>query len=179
MRLIQTLVFTLFALPGALAAPQDSPIAATAILPVVTANALDRQKVTLPGDFAAPFNLLILFFQRDQQAVVDGWVPVAAAAADPRLQTWLLPISQPENGLYQWWLNASFRSGLAATEPRRYTVPLYVDKPRFLRSLQVASEQEVSVLLTDKAGHVLWRSAGPVSESKKASLIEFLSKTGH
>jgi hypothetical protein len=179
MRLIQTLVFTLFALPGALAAPQDSQVAATAILPVVTATALDRQKVTLPGDFAAPLNLLILFFQRDQQPVVDGWVPVVAAAADPRLQIWLLPISPRENGLYQWWLNASFRSGLAATEPRHYAVPLYVDKPKFLRSLQVASEQEVSVLLTDKAGHVLWRSAGPVSESKKASLTNFLSKTGH
>ena len=176
MRLIQTLVFTLFALPGALAAPQDSQIASTAVLPTVTATALDRQKVTLPGDFASPFNLLILYFQRNQQGVVDGWVPAAAA---PQLQTWLLPISQRENGLYQWWLNASFRSGLAATEPRHYTVPLYVDKPKFLRSLQIASEQEVSVLVTDQAGHVLWRSGGPVSESKKASLNSFLSKTGH
>ena len=47
-----------------------------AVLPPVTAYALDRAKVTLPADFAAPLNLLILSFQRDQQSVVEGWLPV-------------------------------------------------------------------------------------------------------
>jgi hypothetical protein len=176
MRLIPTLAFTLFALTGALAAPQNSQVAPAPVLPSITATALDRQKVTLPGDFTRPFNLLILFFQRDQQAVVDGWATATTTAADPRLQTWLLPISQRENGLYQWWLNASYRSGLTASEPRRYTVPLYVDKHSFLGSLQVAGEQEVAVLVTDKAGHVVWRSSGPVTDNKKADLAGFLSK---
>ena len=75
MRLLRTLAFTLFALPCALAAPQNqSPPAA--VLPPVTAYALDREKVTLPADFTAPLNLLILSFQRDQQSEVDGWLPV-------------------------------------------------------------------------------------------------------
>jgi hypothetical protein len=177
MRLIPTLAFTLFALPCALAAPQNPQVAPAAVLPTVTATALDRQKVTVPEAFTRPFNLLILFFQRDQQAVVDSWAVAMASAPDPRLQTWLLPISQRENGLYQWWLNASFRGELTASEPRRYTVPLYVDKRQFLGSLQVATEQEVAVLVTDKAGHVVWRSAGPITDSKKADLASFLSRT--
>jgi hypothetical protein len=176
MRLIPTLAFTLFALPCALAAPQNSQVAPAAVLPSVTATALDRQKVTLPDAFARPYNLLILFFQRDQQAVVDGWAVATASTADPRLQTWLLPISQRENELFQWWLNASFRGGLTPSEARRYTVPLYVDKRRFLGSLQVSNEQDVAILVTDKAGHVVWRSTGPVTEGKKADLAAFLSK---
>jgi hypothetical protein len=55
---------------------------------------------------------------------------------------------------------------------------LYVDKARFLRALQVSSEKEVVLLLTDKTGHVLWRTTGPVSDSKKAALSGFASSVG-
>jgi hypothetical protein len=174
MRLLRTLGFILFAVPCALAAPQNSPVPSPAVLPRVTAYALDRAKVTLPTDFASPLNLLILSFQRDQQSVVDGWLPQLTASSTPSVQPWLLPISPQENGLYRWWLNASLRSSLPASQPRRYTVPLYVNKAQFLRSLQVGSEREVVLLLTDKTGRVLWRAAGAVNDSKLAALTSFL-----
>ena len=172
MRLLPTLVLALFVLPSALAAPQNSETSPP-VVPTVTAYALDRAKITIPKDFAAPWNLLILSFQRDQQPVVDGWI---TAVPGPRAQTWWLPISARENGVYRWWLNASLRGSLAASQPRRYTVPLYVNKPQFLKSLQISSEQEVVVLLTDKSGRVLWRTAGANNDSKKAELSSFLEK---
>jgi hypothetical protein len=179
MRLLRTLAFTLFIVPCALAAPQNSQVSSAAVLPSVTAYALDRAKVTLPKDFAVPLNLLILSFQRDQQSVVDGWLPQLTASSTPSVQPWLLLVSPPENGLYRWWLNASLRSSLPASQPRRYTVPLYVNKGRFLQSLQVSSEQEVVLLLTDKTGHVLWRAAGPVTDAKLAGLSSFLKSAPH
>ena len=173
MRLLQTLAF--FTFSCALAAPQNpSP---SAFLPSVTAYALDRGKVTLPADFRSPLNMLILSFQRDRQSAVDGWFAVLAAS--PGVQTWLLPISPRENVLYRWWLNASLRGSQPASQPRRYTVPLYVNKGQFLRSLQVSSEKEVVLLLTDKTGHVLWRAAGPVTDSKVAALTSFLKSAPH
>src|ERR1700753_4524337 len=111
MRLLRALVFTLFALPCAVAPSQTSITPRTAFLPPVTAYALDRAKVTLPADFTAPLNLLILSFQRDQQSVFDGWLPVLTPGA-PSVQTWQLPISPRANGLYRWWLNASLRTSL-------------------------------------------------------------------
>jgi hypothetical protein len=180
MRLLRTLGFILFAaVPCALAAPQNSPVSSPAVLPSVTAYALDRAKVTLPNDFATPLNLLILSFQRDQQSVVDGWLPQLTASSTPSVQPWLLPISPQENGLYRWWLNASLRSSLPATQPRRYTVPLYVNKGQFLRSLQVSSEREVVLLLTDRTGRVLWRATGPVTDAKLAGLTSFLKSAPH
>jgi hypothetical protein len=56
---------------------------------------------------------------------------------------------------------------------------LYVNKTEFLRSVQVSSEQDIVLLLTDKAGRVLWRTAGPVNESKQAGLRDFLAKSPH
>lgn len=174
MRLLRTLAFTLFALPCTLAASQNSQASPTAVLPPVTAYALDRAKVTLPADFATPLNFLALFFQRDQQSVVEGWL--AGLTPGGGVQTWVLPVSQRENGLYRWWLNASLRGSLPPTQQRRYTVPLYVNKAQFLSSLQVSSEHDVVLLLTDKAGHVLWRTAGPVTDGKKAALNSFLTR---
>jgi hypothetical protein len=174
MRLLRALVFALFASPCAVAASQISQTPQTAVLPPVTAYALDRAKVTLPANFAAPLNLLVLSFQRDQQSQVDGWLPAITA---PTVQTWWLFISPRENGLYRWWLNASLRGSLLPSQPRRYTVPLYVNKTQFLQSLQISSEKDVVLLLTDKGGHVLWRAAGAVNESKKAALTSFVMKT--
>jgi hypothetical protein len=91
----------------------------------------------------------------------------------------VLPISPRANGLYKWWLNASLRGSMTPSQPRRYTVPLYVDKAKFLRSLQVSSEQEVVLLLTDKSGRVVWRTAGPVTDNKKAALNGFVMKLAH
>jgi hypothetical protein len=173
MWLLQILAFSLLGSACSWAAPQNSMTSPT--LPPVTAYTLDRAKVTLPADFAAPLNLLILSFQRDQQPVVDGWVRVLPQGGP--VQTWLLPISQHENGLYRWWLNASLRGSLSPAQPRRYTVPLYVNKAQFLRSLQVASEQEVVLLLTDKTGHVVWRTAGPVTDNKRAALDTFVTES--
>jgi hypothetical protein len=174
MRLLRALAFTLFALPCVVAASQISQTPQTVALPPVTAYTLDRAKVTLPEDFAAPLNLLILSFDRDQQPQVDGWLPAITA---PTVQTWWLFVSPRENGLYRWWLNASLRGSLLPSQPRRYMVPLYVNKTQFLQSLQISSEQDVMLLLTDKAGHVLWRTAGAVNESKKEALTSFVTKT--
>jgi hypothetical protein len=69
------------------------------------------------------------------------------------------------------------RGSQPASQPRKYTVPLYVNKTEFLRSLQVSSEQDIVLLLTDKAGRVLWSTVGPVNDGKKAALNSFLAKS--
>ncbi len=153
-----------------------SQVTQPAALPSVSGYALDRTKVALPGDFASPLNLLILLFQRDQEPQVDTW---AQAVRDvPGTQVWLMPVSGRENGVYRWWLNASFRSNLPPAQPRHFVLPVYVNKPQFLGALQVRSEKDVVVLLTDKAGKVLWRTSGPVADDKKAALVGFVNGVG-
>src|ERR1700761_2790788 len=117
MRLIRSLALLFFAFPWALADAQHSQAPSVAVLPPVSAYALDRAKVTLPADFATPLNVLILSFERDQQSVVEGWIP-ALPPAD-KAQTWVLPISGRESGLYRWWLNASLRGNLPPSLSRR------------------------------------------------------------
>ena len=74
-------------------------------------------------------------------------------------------------------MNRSLVGSVPPTMPKHNVVPLYVDKARFLKSLAIASEKEIVVLLTDKAGIVLWRSSGAVTDDKKASLLAFLKSS--
>jgi hypothetical protein len=172
MRSLRNLVLFLFTAPFAL-----TQVTSPAVLPAVSGYALDRTKVALPADFASPLNLLILLFQRDQEPQVDAW---AQSTRDvPGMQVWLMPVSARENGVYRWWLNASFRSNLPAAQPRHFVLPVYVNKPQFMGALQVASEKDVVLLLTDKAGHVLWRTSGPVADDKKTALVNFVKNGGH
>ncbi len=162
-----------------LAQQQHRP-SSPAKLPTTTAEALDKTKWGLPTDFSSPFNLVILSFARDQQSAVETWLPIAAQvqSATAKVQPWVLPVSAQRDVLYKWWLNSSMRGGLPASESARYTVPLYVNKRQFLKSLEIPSERQIAVLLTDKAGLVLWRSEGTATEQKKASLMDFL-RTSH
>ena len=172
MRVLRGLALANLLLPFGLLAQQQRPAA----LPPVTAEALNKAKFSLPADFSSPLNLLILSFARDQQGAVESWLPVAAQArsAHPKVQTWVLPVSARQDVLYKWWLNSSMRGGLPANESLRYTVPLYVNKSQFLKSLEIPSEKQIVVLLTDRVGSVLWRSAGAATEQTKTSLADFL-----
>jgi hypothetical protein len=178
MRLLRTLLFAFLTLPVSIAAAQNVQQHSLGMsLPTVSAYSLDRAKVTLPADFAAPWNLLVLCFTRDQQPTVESWIAILKSGGNA--QSWVLPISGRESGLYRWWLNASLRGNLPPTLPRHYWVPLYINKTPFLRSLQISSEKEVVVLLTDKSGKVIWRSMGAVTEEKKAALQAMVRQPVH
>jgi hypothetical protein len=175
LRALAALVLPLV-LPFALFSQTQRPPSAPAALPPVTADSLDKAKLKLPADFVSPLNLLVLSFARDQQDSVESWVQAAQQAQKdhPQLQLWVLPVSAREDVLYKWWLNSSMRSSLPASESWHYTVPLYVNKPQFLKALAIRSEKQVAVLLTDKAGLVLWRGEGAAKDDQKASLTNFL-----
>jgi hypothetical protein len=173
MRILGALALAV-AVSSSLAAQQESPAVSTVKLPTVTAYALDKAKRTLPADFSSPLNLLILSFERDQQDAVESWLPVAK---QPNVELWVLPISSRQDVLYRWWLNSSMRSSLPPNQPQHSTVPLYINKSQFLKSLGISSEKQIVVLITDKSGQVLWRREGAATDDKKASLTEFLKSS--
>ena len=165
-----------------------SPLAAAAqavdttraiVFPSVTSYGLDKEKVTLPADFAGPLNLLILSFEREQEKDADSWVPMMQqlGQANPGFHAYLLPVFPKENILYRWWLNTSLRSSSPSENLWRWTIPLYVNKTDFRHQLQIRDELQVVVLLADKTGKILWRGAGPYNDDKRAA-INSLIQTG-
>lgn len=152
------------------------------MFPPETSYSLAKTKVALPQDFAGQLNLLLISFEREQQRDIDTWKPLATdlQRSRPDLRTYMLPVFPHENMLYRWWLALSLRSDVQSAADLEFTVPLYVNKGQFRQALGIASEKQISILLTDRSGHVLWRETGPMDDRKKAALSAFVaaSKTG-
>lgn len=141
---------------------------ATVTLPSVTAYNLLRNKVTLPKDLSTPASLLVLSFLHNQQADSDRWVQTGGSLNG--LRTWTLPVFSRENAIYRWWMNSSLRSASHDSHAWAGTVPLYVNKPEFLKTLQIHQEREVVVLLVSRSGTILWRTSGPITQEKREAL---------
>ncbi len=157
------------ALTAITAAQQTKP----AIFPPVTSYSLDKQKVSLPGELAGQTNLLIVSFKAEQEQDVDSWLPAAEALQHSNFQFryYQIPVAEKENFVFRWWESSSMRSDQTDPETWHWIIPLWVDRRKFLEDLQIPNDKQVVALLIDRQGHVLWRSSGPMSPEKRASLM--------
>jgi hypothetical protein len=148
--------------------------------PVIASYNLEKTKVTLPDDFQGQVNLLILTFESEQQKDADSWTPVVknVEAGRPAVHHYLLPVYGKENFLYRWWINSSLRSTLPEDEQRQTTIPLYLNRLSFMKSLKIDTDKEITLLLVDKRGRVLWREMGEFSDQKRSSLEAALATAG-
>ena len=144
--------------------------------PVIASYNLEKTKVTLPANFQGQVNLIFLTFESEQQKDADTWTTVVknVEASRPEVHHYLLPVYGKENFLYRWWINSSLRSSLPENEQRQTTIPLYLNRPNFMKSLKIDSDKEITVLLVDKQGRVLWRERGELNDAKRSSLAAAL-----
>jgi hypothetical protein len=157
------------ALTPFLAAQQSKP----AVFPPVTSFSLDKQKVSLPGELEGQTNLLIISFKAEQEQDVDSWLPAAEAIQHSSFQFryYQIPVAEKENFVFRWWESSSMRSDQTDPETWHWIIPLWIDRRKFLEDLQIPNDKQVVALLIDRQGHVLWRSSGPMSPEKRASLM--------
>jgi hypothetical protein len=155
---------------GVFAASQG---AQPAVFPPVTSWSLDKEKVTLPGGLEGETNLLILSFALEQKKDVTSWLPAAQALqhSDFQFRYYQLPIAERENFIFRWWETSSMRSDETDPVTWHWIVPLFVDRQKFLRDLNIPSQKQVVVLLVDRQGRILWRNSGAITDDKRAALM--------
>lgn len=153
-------------------AAQKGASSQTAVFPRLTSYSLSKIKLNLPRDFSGRLDLLLISFRPDQQGDIDTWMPVAQALQHTHFdfRWYQLPVSERENFIFRWWDNSSMRSDETDPETWPWIVPLYVDTKGFRRSLQIPTDRQITVLLVDKQGSVLWRAEGAMTPDKRDSL---------
>lgn len=144
-----------------------------AVFPTITSYSLDKQKITLPGEMAGQTDLLIISFAPEQKQDVDTWLPAAQALQHSNFQFryYQLPISDKENFVFRWWETSSMRNDETDPLTWHWIVPLFIDRQKFRKDLDIPNEKQVVVLLVDRQGHVLWRAAGTMDQEKRANLM--------
>lgn len=148
------------------------------IFPQLQAANLEKRSLNLPGDFEGIRNLLLVAFQREQQAQVDTWLREMRRfeEVDPGFSYYELPTIQKPNRLLRWIIDTGMRRGIPDPKARARTITLYIDKAPFLRALGITDETHIHCFLVDRTGRVLWRTEGVFNESKGLDLRNALQE---
>jgi len=144
-----------------------------AAFPPVTSFNLDKQKVALPGELEGQTNLLLISFKPEQQNDINSWLPAAQALQHTNFQFryYEIPVAERENFIFRWWETSSMRSDQTDPATWHWTIPLWVDRHKFMADLTIPNDKQVVALLIDRKGRILWRSSGPMTPDKRASLL--------
>ena len=146
--------------------------------PTVSGSSLQREKLTLPQDFAGEYNLLFIAFQQWQQDEVNTWINLAESLESRFLGLvyYELPTIRSLNAFSKFFINEGMRAGIPNPKSRERTITLYLDKNDFRAALNLEDEEHIFVLLIDQQGKELWRARGPHSHSSEAGLLELLGR---
>ena len=144
--------------------------------PEVRAKNLAGEHFLLPRDFEGDLNLLYLAFQREQQPMVNTWLPTADLLENmyPGLRYYELPTISRMNPFTRWFINTGMRSGISDPKARRKTITLYLDKKTFRMALGIPGEDTIAILLLNKKGEIVWREEGPCNVDRAKNLSDFV-----
>jgi hypothetical protein len=142
-------------------------------LPRLDATDLNGKPVRLPMDLTGDRTVLLIAFEREQQADIDGWVEGLGLKASGT--AWLeLPVIENPGTIGRFLIDAGMRRGLPDSGVRARVVTLYTDKQAIKSALGIQSET-VHALVVDRAGRVLASAEGRF-DPRKASRIRELAR---
>lgn len=140
--------------------------------PGLTARDLSGREVALPSGLPGERNVVLVAFRRDQQGLVDSWVPwlEQRVATDPGLGF----VEVPAIGLQWEPARPAIDGGMAAAirdeAVRRRTLTLYTDVRRVTVPLGIDDRGTIWLFLVDRAGRVAWRGSGGFDPATAAAL---------
>lgn len=140
--------------------------------PRLPARDLEGRSFELPDAFSGAFNLVIVAFRREQQAMVDSWISwrETIAAEHPNLRCFEVPVIATRWSPGRRVIDGGMARAVRAPEARRRTLTVYTDVRRVTDSLAIDATDTVTVLLVDAHGRLRWRTTGPVSEPSSSEL---------
>jgi hypothetical protein len=142
------------------------------LFPQLTARDLDGRERMLPTELPGEWNVVIVAFRRQQQSLVDSWVPwlQKRAATAPGLGFAELPAI----GLAWQPARPAIDGGMAAAisdqQTRRRTLTVYTDLRRLTGPLGITGRNTIWLFLTDRAGRVRWHGSGGWGAASAAAL---------
>lgn len=141
--------------------------------PVITAENLNKQKITLPDDLNGNPVLVLIAYKREQQLNVNTWLDRMdeIGAAIPGVQIIETPtISSGRWGWMAGFIDGGMRSGIPDTDARGRTITLYTDVSLFNQALRIESTNTIYAVLLDDEGEVVRMVEGDYTEAKLETL---------
>lgn len=145
-------------------------------LPMVAGRDIDGNDFVVPTDFAGELNLVLMAFTREHQYDVNTWLPHAREleASWQGFRVYEVPTLWEMNWLQRKQLDFWMSTGIQDPLARATTITLYTDLQAMQAALALPDFDTIQILLVDRNGVVVWRSAGAFSEAKFEDLTATL-----
>jgi hypothetical protein len=150
--------------------------------PKITADSLAKKTFNLPADFAGDFQLVAIAYKQFQQSQVDAWGPIVSAItkSHPNVEFYELPTVSNSlgynNPAFRFSLAQGMRSGIPDQDTRAHTITIYVDQKSFTKQLGLSGLDQMHLIVLNRAGQVIWNTAGSPTADSEASLLKFIGE---
>ena len=150
---------------------------ADGVLRPLSGRSLDGRALELPGDFDVPHTFLVVAFRREQQELVDGWLPWLSELEKERddVAVYELPVLSSIYGPMRWFIDGGMTRGIPDPAARARTVTVYTDVEKVLENLSLEGTDTIAVLLLGGSGRILARETGGFDRHKAKRLSAALS----
>ena len=140
------------------------------VFPQLVVTSLGGRRLRLPRDLDGP-TVLILAFERHQQAEVDDWIEGLEAAGCP-YPILEVPTIGTRYRLFRPLIDGGMRAGIPDPAVRARTLTVYTDVGRVLRALGVRSTRHVVAVLAEPSGAVRALVQGVFEPGSMAPFLE-------
>ena len=152
-------------------------LAPSETLSPLSGRALDGKEYELPGDLAKQHNILVVAFQREQQCVVDQWLPWLIELEQRRsdVAVYELPVLSSVYGPARWLIDGGMTRGIPDASARARTITVYTDVGQVVDNLGLAGTDRIAVLIVERSGRILVSEVGGFEEQKAERLAASLA----
>ena len=149
------------------------------MLSPLAGRALDGKEYELPGDLGKEHNFFVVAFRREQQSLVDQWLPWLIDIEQRRsdVAVYELPVLSSMYGPARWFIDGRMARGVPDAAARARTITVYTDVGKVVDNLGLAGTDTIAVLIVERSGRVLASEAGGFEEQKAQRLAAALAPT--
>jgi len=146
-------------------------------LSALSGRSLDGRSYELPGDLAKPYNLLVVAFRREQQTLIDGWLPwlTGLQRRHRDVAVYELPVLSSVYGPVRRFIDGGMTRGIPDPAARARTVTVYTDVQKVVENLGLAGTDTIAVLVVERSGRILACEHGGFEQEKAGRLATALT----
>ena len=148
-------------------------------LPPLSGRSLHGRHHDLPGDLREQHTFIIAAFRREQQSLVDEWLPwlIDLEQRRPDVAVHELPVLSSAYSPARWFIDGGMARGVGTDAARARTITVYTDVGKAVRDLGLPGTDTIGVLLLDRSGRILAREDGAFDDEKAMRLTASLERS--
>ncbi len=141
----------------------------------LVARNLVGEKIRIPQDLKTEKSCVVLAFERNQQSVIDTWIPYLLKLEKEKtgFAFYEVPVIQSGYKPVRWFIDGAMANSIKTDEGKKRTVTSYTNVSKFVKSMQL-NKKEISLFIVTKDGSILAEATGAYDEQKANKLLAAL-----